>query len=121
MRFRDYVAAPVAGVMACALSPSVKYVGKTDARGLFSFVNMVAGTYTVSFAAPHYDHLSIPGLTLVAGQPVALGSIALMRPTDYGMRWDRPHPENAFRPSLTTVSCTLTPDRIEQTIGRTFW
>jgi hypothetical protein len=112
---------PVAGVTVRAISPSAAYTVMTDARGTFVFSGIAVDTYAVSFAARHYDRFVVPGVALIVDHMVRMGLVALERSIRVRVYVTDRWAYDAFQPSHTLDSYTLSSSRIEQTIGRTFW
>jgi hypothetical protein len=111
--------APVANVRVTAQSPSGRYTTVTDSHGNYTFLGVLADTYSLSFAKNGYTAASIPGITLFAGAVLreneqlsaGLATIASVHARSVG---------SAFQPGMTTDTYTVTGTQIQMVQGKEF-
>jgi len=110
---------PIANVRVIAQSASGRYTAVTDARGDYTFLGILADTYSLSFSKAGYTAVSIPGITLFAGGVLhvnqqlsaGLATIASVHARSVG---------SAFQPGMTTDTYTVTGSQIQMVQGKEF-
>jgi hypothetical protein len=109
---------PIANATVSIVSPSGRYMAKTNARGFFSILGLSVDTYTLSIEAPGYEALVQSGVTIIGDQTIGLGTIALTKRLHTIGRVKARSQSSAFQPSQTVDSVTVSGARIVQTTGK---
>jgi hypothetical protein len=110
--------APVAGAIVTLASPSGTYSQKTDAGGRFNFLGVVQDTYSISVQAPGYEKVLQPGITVIGGNTIDLGSVRLQHALKTIGRVSATSGTGAFTPNQTVPSFTLNETQIQNNLGK---
>jgi hypothetical protein len=107
---------PVANVKVTASAPTGTYSATSDARGFFSIAGVYSDTYTVSFQVEGYEPLSVPGVTVFAGQ-VQTENVAMAKSLKTIAKVSARSAGGAFQPNQTANTYTVTSKQIQSIQG----
>ena len=106
---------PVPGVEITVASPSGTYHGRSDAKGQFAILGVLADTYVISLQKTGYQTSTLSGVTVTGDNALTLGNIVIGRQIIGRTRARSAN--SAYQPNQTIDSTTLSGARVQQALG----
>lgn len=109
--------APLSAVAVKATSPTGNYSATTNAQGFYVMTGVIPDTLVLTFSKSGYDLASIPGVTVIPDQTVAVSAKLTKTAKTIGQVSVR-GAASAFQPSQTVNTYTVTSKQIESILGK---
>ncbi len=109
--------APLAGVQVIANSPSGRFQTTTDNHGYYSFLQLPADTYNLSFEKNGYDAFALTGVAVFGDETNTAATVRLSGSLKTVAHVTARSQSSAFEPHQTTDETTFSGARVDQALG----